>query len=411
MKLLRTTSTRRLLAGLTGLLVAILAGTAIAIAASGSGPKPTPKPLARAVHDALAAPAVAGITARITFTNHLIDASNIQGADPLLTGGSGRLWVSPGHGLRIELQSDNGDSQVVINKTMFWAYDATSSTVYEGHIPADTSKTSSKPASHDGLPSIAEIHSVLTRLGSHASVSGAVPSDVAGHPAYTVTVSPRANGGLLGGASLAFDAARGVPLRFALYARGDSAPVLELKATNISYGSVAASVFSLHPPAGAKVVSVDLPTSAAKGSNSAASDKAKGKAKGKRQDTTVAGVRAVQSHLSFPLGAPAAVAGMSRSSVTLMGKGAHAGAMVVYGQGLGGVYVIERPGANTKLPSSSASGGQRGLSLPTVSINGASAQELATPLGTVLRFSRGGVSYTLFGSVTSATAERAARSL
>jgi outer membrane lipoprotein-sorting protein len=408
MKLLRTTSTRRLLAGLTGLLVAALAGTAIAIAASGNGPKPTPKPLARAVHDALAAPAVAGITARITFTNHLIDASNIEGTDPLLTGGSGRLWVSPGHGLRIELQSDNGDSQIVINKTMFWAYDATSSTVYEGHIPADSSKTSSKPASHDGLPSIAEIQSVLTRLGSHASVSGAVPSDVAGHPAYTVTVSPRADGGLVGGASLAFDAARGVPLRFAIFARGDSAPVLELKATNISYGSVAASVFSLHPPAGAKVVNVDVPTSTGKASDSAASDK--GKAKGKRQDTTVAGVRAVQSHLSFPLGAPAAVAGMSRSSVTLMGKGAHAGAMVVYGQGLGGIYVIERPGA-TKLPSSSASGDQRGLSLPTVSINGASAQELATPLGTVLRFSRSGVSYTLFGSVTSATAERAARSL
>jgi hypothetical protein len=153
MKLLRTTSTRRLLAGLTGLLVAILAGTAIAIAASGSGPKPAPKPLARAVHDAMTAPAVAGITARITFTNHLIDAGNIQGTDPLFTGGSGRLWVSPGHGLRIELQSDNGDTQVVINKTMFWAYDPTSSTVYEGHIPADTSRPSSKPAGHGQAPS------------------------------------------------------------------------------------------------------------------------------------------------------------------------------------------------------------------------------------------------------------------
>ena len=410
MKLLRTTSTRRLLAGLTGLLVAIIAGTAIAIAASGTGPKPQPKPLARAVHDALAAPAVAGITARVTFTNHLIDAGNIQGSDPLLTGGSGRLWVSPGHGLRIELQSDNGDSQIVINKTMFWAYDPTSSTVYEGHIPAGSASASAKPASHDGLPSIAEIQSVLTRLGGHASVSGAVPSDVAGHPAYTVTVSPRANGGLVGGASLAFDAARGVPLRFALYARGDRTPVLELKATNISYGSVASSVFSLTPPRGAKVVNVDLPSSAAKGSESAASDKGtKAKSKAKHHGAAVAGVRAVQAHLSFPLAAPAAVANMSRSSVTLLGKGAHAGAMVAYGQGLGGIYVIERPGASTKLPS--ASGDQRGLSLPTVSINGASAQELATPLGTVLRFSRGGVSYTLFGSVTSATAERAARSL
>jgi outer membrane lipoprotein-sorting protein len=405
MKLLRTTSTRRLLAGLTGLFVAILAGTAIAIAASGSGPKPKPKPLARAVRDALGAPALAGITARITYTNHLIDAGDVQGSDPLLTGGSGRLWFSPGHGLRIELQSDNGDSQIVINKTMFWAYDPTSSTVYEGRIPADSSGASSDPARHDGLPSLGEIRSVLTRLRAHASVSGAVPSDVAGHPAYTVTVSPRANGGLIGGAALAFDAARGVPLRFALYARGDSTPVLELKATSISYGSVAASVFSLTAPGGAKVVNVDLPSRAAAGKGGAGADKAKPK----HHAGTVTGLRAVAAHLSFALAAPAALANMSRSSVTLLGRGAHAGAMVAYGQGLGGIYVVQRPGASTKPPS--ASGDQRGLSLPTVSINGASAQELATPLGTMLRFSRAGVSYTLFGSVTSAIAERAARSL
>jgi outer membrane lipoprotein-sorting protein len=405
MRLLRTTSTRRLLAGITGVIVAILAGTAIAIAAAGSGPKPKPEPLARAVHDALAAHAVAGITARVTFTNHLIDASNIQGADPLLTGGSGRLWVSPGHGLRLELQSDNGDAQVVVNRSMFWAYDPSSSTVYEGHIPADASSRSSKSDTHGGLPSVAAIQSVLTRLGSHVSVSGAQPSDVAGQPAYTVTVSPRSNGGLIGGASLAFDAVRGVPLRFALYARGDSSPVLELKATSISYGSVAASVFSMSPPSGAKVVNIDLPTSAAKGRDTAASPTAKTK----HRHTTVAGVSAVQSRLSFRLGAPTTAAGMPRSTVRLIGAGAHAGALVIYGQGLGGIYVIERPGVSSKLPS--ASGDQRGLSLPSVSVNGASAQELATPLGTVLRFSRGGVSYTLFGSVTAATAERAARSL
>jgi hypothetical protein len=179
--------------------------------------------------------------------------------------------------------------------------------------------------------------------------------------------------------------------------------VLELKATHISYGRVAASAFALTPPAGAKVVNVDLPTSAAKASGKTAAEKAKAK------HAAVAGSRAVQARLSFALAAPASVADMSRSAVTLLGKGAHAGALVAYGQGLGGIYVVERPGASTKLPSTST--GQRGLSLPTVSINGASAQELATPLGTVLRFDRGGVSYTLFGSVTSATAERAARSL
>jgi outer membrane lipoprotein-sorting protein len=385
--------------------VAIVAGSAIAIAATGSAPKPKPKPLAKAIHDAMAAPAVAGISARITFTNHLIGPNNIQGVDPLLTGGSGRLWVSPGHGLRIELQSDNGDAQVVINRTMFWAYDPTSSTVYEGHIPADTQKKPS--AQHDGLPTVAAIQSVLTRLGGQAKVSGAVPSDVAGHPAYTVTVSPRANGGLLGGAALAFDAARGVPLRFALYAKGDSSPVLELKATDISYGHVASSVFALAPPKGASVVNLDLPT----GANPGAATHTKKKGAKDKAHTSISGVHAVATHVHFPLAAPASAGGMSRSSVTLIGRGANAGALVVYGQGLGGIYVIQRPATTSKPPSTSSNSDQRGLSLPPVTINGAPAQELSTPLGTVLRFTRGGVSYTVFGSVTRTTAEQAARAL
>ncbi len=52
-------------------------------------------------------------------------------------------------------------------------------------------------------------------------MSGAIPSDVAGQPAYTVQVSPKHDGGLLGDVQLAWDAVKGVPLRFAIYADGD----------------------------------------------------------------------------------------------------------------------------------------------------------------------------------------------
>jgi hypothetical protein len=46
-----------------------------------------------------------------------------------------------------------------------------------------------------------------------------------------------------------------------------------------------------------------------------------------------------------------------------------------------------------------------------VSINGATGQELATPLGTVVRFTHGGVAYTVLGSVAPYAAETAARAL
>src|SRR5512132_3272660 len=109
MSYLRHISPRRLLALLATTVVVLAGGAAaIALAAGGSGPTPPPKPLAQAVHDALAAPQVNGVTARIAFTNHLVDAASLQGSDPLLTGATGRLWAS-GDRLRLELQASGGN--------------------------------------------------------------------------------------------------------------------------------------------------------------------------------------------------------------------------------------------------------------------------------------------------------------
>ena len=50
-------------------------------------------------------------------------------------------------------------------------------------------------------------------------------------------------------------------------------------------------------------------------------------------------------------------------------------------------------------------------SLPTVSLDGVTAHELSTQLGTILSWDKGGVSYVLAGSVPAAAAESAARAL
>jgi len=58
-----------------------------------------------------------------------------------------------------------------------------------------------------------------------------------------------------------------------------------------------------------------------------------------------------------------------------------------------------------------STGGPGGLSLPSVSINGATGTELSTALGTVLRYTSGGVAYTVLGSVQPFVAEQAAKAL
>jgi outer membrane lipoprotein-sorting protein len=396
-KFLRTASTRRLLATIGGVIALIAAGTAIAVAASGPGPVPPHRALAPAIHQALAAPQVKGISARITFTNHLIDSSDLQGSDPILSGATGRLWLAD-HRLRLELQSDNGDAQVVVNNRSFWAYDPTSKTVYEGSLPADRSSTQKT----EPIPSVAQIQTRLSRLAQHLNLSGAIPGDVAGQAAYTVRVSPKHDGGLLGAGEVAWDAVRGVPLKIAVFARNESSPVLELKATDISYGNVPASDFNVSPPSGAKVVKVASPARQA----SAAKPH-----RGAKRHAEVTGARAVAAKLPFTLAAPKSLVGLTRRSVTLLDWGGTPAALVSYGQNLGGVAVIEQVEKPGQTPQANQGGDQRGLNLPTVSINGATGQELDTALGTVIHFTRGGVAYTVIGSVPPAAAEAAARAL
>src|SRR5204862_2722263 len=101
-----------------------------------------------------------------------------------------------------------------------------------------------------GSPTLSDIVSQLADARRHASISAPTPGVIAGEPAYTVRVAPLQNGGLLGAAELAWDAAHGVPLRIALYARGESKPAVEIAVTDIKFGSVDSSIFPLRTSAG-----------------------------------------------------------------------------------------------------------------------------------------------------------------
>jgi outer membrane lipoprotein-sorting protein len=410
MKFLRTASTGRLLATIIGVVVAIAAGTAIAVADTGSGPAPPDAPLAQALHQGLAgAPAVTGIMAHITFTNNLIDSSDFTGgnADPLLQGApQGRLWVGD-HQLRLELQSGNGDTQIVVNGSSFWISDPAQNTVYEGTLPADTSgsgQSGTTGSADQGVPSIAAIQSELTHLMQHVGLTDATGTNIASRSAYQVTITPKHAGGLLGKAQVAWDAANGVPLEIGIYARGNSTPVLDLKATDITYGPVTGA-FDVTPLKGAKVVKVSTAGLTGKADQAGAAAK-------NAKHAHVSGVANVAGQVPFTLAAPDSLVGLPRHDTTLLSEGGKPGALVTYGQGVGGMLVIEQKAdaGSAAKPSSSAAPG--GLSLPTVLINSSTTgQQLATALGTVLRFTSGGVAYTVIGSVPATAAVAAAQAL
>jgi outer membrane lipoprotein-sorting protein len=377
MRYLRTLSTRSLAALVVAVVAIAVGGAAIAVAASRtSGPTPPDKPLAQAIHDSLAAPDVSGITARIRFTNRLFPSGSLLGANlsALMSGASGRLWLTNDGRGRIELQSDAGDAQIMWDNGELTVYDASSNTVYKVKLPTSSSSSSTD---NGQPPSLAEINDFLTKIAGQADVSAPTPTDVAGRPAYSVRISPKHDGGLLGYAQLAWDAEHSVPLRIAVYAQGSSSPALELSATHISYGDVPAGDVTITPPADAKVVNLDVPSKPDKSSGSAT-----------KPDFTVV--------------APDTLVGLPRQDVRTLGNDA---ALVVYGKGLGAIVVVQRKA------DAAAQGGMLSA-LPSVSLeNGLTAHELATQLGTAIQWRRNGVSFVLFGSLPPAAAEAAARAL
>ena len=386
---LRRLSTRVLLVVVAALGVGALAAVVVVKASGGSGPTPPAKPLAQAIQAALTAPKVDGITARIRFTNHLIASGSLGGtSSPLLSGATGRLWVTSDGRLRLELQSEAGDAQVLTDGKTLTVYDASSNTVYKAALPAH--KADAAATATEAPPTLAKIEEALTELGSYADTSEATPGSIAGQAAYTLRLAPKHDGGLLGAAEVGWDAVKGVPLRAAIYAQGDSSPVLELTATDITYGAVSRADVEISPPANARVVDLSPPSEP--GANGAG--------------TPVSGAAAVSAAVPFALQAPDTLVGLPRKEVRLIESGGTRGAAVVYGQGLGAIVVLERK------PDAKGGGSPGGLDqLPQISINGATGHELPTALGTLIQFEKGDVAYTLVGSLPPAAAEAAARAL
>src|SRR4029077_11444511 len=217
------------------------------------------------------------------------------------------------------------------------------------------------PTAPHEVPTVAKIEAAISHASAHTNVSGATPTDVAGQAAYTVRVSPKEGGSLIGGAELSWDAVHGVPLRAAIYSSTSSSPTIELAATEISYGPVNSSVFDFTPPANAKVQEI-----------APASDDAT-----KPTDSS--------------------------------GRHGERPQVTTHGHGIASVTVIESKTKQEDASKQASPTTPEGLQ--TVKIDGVEASELPTELGTLLSFERSGVRYLLVGPVGPAAVEAVAKGL
>ena len=366
-------------------LLSAISVTAYAMTRSGAA-KPPKRSLASAVHRIFTAKPVTGVSAQFRVDQHLLAGSSTSlASNPLLQGATGSVWVGDGRA-RLVVKSQLGTTSVAYDGHQVTLYDRRNHVAYVLPVKHHAKKGG---ATEHNVPTMAAIQHALAQASKFAILSGAIPSNVAGREAYTVHVSPRHNGGLFGEFDLAWDAAHAVPLRFAIFPRGSSTAAISISVTHIRYGAIPARALSMTPPAGTKIVHVHMPS----------------RHEHPAQQAHVApavGAAAVSKAVGFTVAAPTRLAGFPQHRLHAVSIGSHRAALATYGRGLGTVFLLEQRASGSKTPLSS---------LPTVSVAGIKAHELDTTLGSVIQWSRGGVTYTIAGSQSAQRLLSAAESL
>ena len=382
------------------ILVAALGAGALTVGAGAQGEPPerlTEKELLSRVS---AAPESApDFRATVTVEQTLVPEGLLGASEGGDTGDSGprtaRVWRGGPERLRAELQGENGDRVLVRNGDRVSIYDGASNTLKIGEKPEAAS------ASAAGLPGASpeEIDELLAEIAPSSKLTTGAPVEVAGRWAYPLTLEPRDRGTtLVERAEALVDAEAFVPLLFELYAEGRPEPVARYEAQDFQVGPVPDARFEFETPPDA---TVERPEPR--------EDRADEYGAGD-EPRKVASVEEASELAGFTVEAlPEAPRGRELEKIVVAGDGA----LLTYGSDWGSVVLAQKAGGERGAGSSVGAEIQGGgLQVPVVDLGGGVlARELSTPVGTVLSWSDGGVSYTLAGSVRAAELREAARGL
>jgi outer membrane lipoprotein-sorting protein len=189
-----------------------------------------------------------------------------------------KVWYANPTHIRLSVPVQMSETDLIRDGSQAWVWQSNSNTVTRMQLPAKDGRSARHAAavpSQVPLTPQQAASQALKAVGPSTRVSVERNVTVAGQPAYQLVLSPKASGSLVGRIAIAVDAAKNVPLRVQVFAKGAASPAFQVGYTSISFVKPAPANFSFTAPPGAKVKVVS-PQREASGPMSARDKKASG---------------------------------------------------------------------------------------------------------------------------------------
>jgi outer membrane lipoprotein-sorting protein len=153
---------------------------------------------------------------------------------------------------RVALLGEMSEYDIIHNGDQVWTYDSSTNTVEHAATSPRTMATRA-PDRQVPLSPQQAAQQLLAAVSPTTNVSVEGTQRVAGQAAYTLIITPKQPGSLIGQVSIAVDAANGAPLRVTVYPQQSSTPIIDLGFSSVSFSTPPDSRFEFTAPKGATV--------------------------------------------------------------------------------------------------------------------------------------------------------------
>ncbi|WP_415856906.1 DUF2092 domain-containing protein [Sinomonas sp. G460-2] len=180
----------------------------------------------------------------------------------LTTAHTARVYTDGPTKVRVQIMDQLAERDAIRNGNDVWTFDSKTNEVTHATLPAGAGPEASATAKAPVMSPDQLAQRFLAAAGPSTNVALGQSASVAGHGAYTLVLTPKTAGTLVGSVQIAVEAQTGLPLAVDVYAKGQQDPAFHTAFTKLDLGAPDASVFAFTPPAGATVKEQPVPAPA-----------------------------------------------------------------------------------------------------------------------------------------------------